>query len=111
MSGVQQILVARLRDLLDGVGAVREVPMFGGRAFMLDDRMVVSAKQSGGLLVRVPPERHAELLGRPGAAQATIGADRTMGVGWIEVSHDDISEDADLEFWVDLAVTHRAAQA
>ncbi len=80
--------------------------MFGGRSFMVDDRMVVSARKGGRLLVRVAPERHEELLDRPGAAPAEMGRGRRMGVGWIEVAPEAISEDEHLLEWVRIALSH-----
>lgn len=102
----QPILIERLRDLLTDVTAMREVSMFGGRSFMVNEKMIVSALKNGGLLVRVAADRHDELLGRPGAAQAEMGAGREMGPGWIEVAAPAIDDDAQLAFWVTVALEH-----
>ena len=40
--------------------------MFGGLTFMLDGKMCCGVDK-GRLMVRVPPEKQAELLKRPGA--------------------------------------------
>ncbi|WP_259390726.1 TfoX/Sxy family protein [Actinomyces sp. 2119] len=85
MSPGQSELVERLRALLAGKAVVREVFMFGGWSFMVNERLVVSALKDGGLLVRVDASRHDELLARPGASQAQMGAGRSMGPGWLEV--------------------------
>lgn len=105
----QQRLITRLRALLADEPVLREVAMFGGRSFMVAEKMVVSALKNGGLLVRVDGTRHAELLGRPGATQAEMGAGRTMGPGWIEVGAATLADDAALESWLALALEHRAA--
>jgi len=111
MTAAQQALIERLRDLLADEPVLREVPMFGGRSFMVNEKMVVSALRDGGLLVRVAPGRHEELLARPGAAQAEMGAGRDMGPGWIEVSAGSIRDDARLSFWVGVALELNRALA
>lgn len=103
----QEHLVARLRALLADEPVLREVAMFGGRSFMVAEKMVVSALKNGGLLVRVDGTRHAELLGRPGATQAEMGAGRRMGPGWIEVDAPTLADDTALESWLALALEHR----
>ena len=96
----QDALLARVRDLLPPGRGVREVSMFGGRAVMLEEAMLVSVGRDGSLLVRTDPDRHAELLLRDGAAQAVMGADRSMGEGWIEVEPRLLVEDIELGRWL-----------
>ncbi len=100
MTPAQAELVARLRTLLADRSSVREASMFGTRSFMVEERLVVAAMKDGGLLVRVPAERHAELIGRPGARQAEMGAGRTMGPGWLTLSAEAIRFDAGLSYWI-----------
>lgn len=104
-------LVERIRAALADRPSTREVSMFGGRSFMVDDRMVVSALKDGDLLVRVDGGRHEELLRRPGAVQAEMGRGRDMGPGWISVSADAIADDAGLAFWLGAALDHHRASA
>jgi TfoX/Sxy family transcriptional regulator of competence genes len=63
---VDEDLLAKVRAGLSGAGAIREVKMFGGIAFMLAGNMV-AAVSSRGLLLRVGKDRAAEALARPGA--------------------------------------------
>ncbi len=79
-------LLQRVRDALAVTSAVREVNMFGGRAFMMNEKMLVSVGRDGDLLLRVDPERSEELLAVAGARQAEMGAERSMGKGWITVA-------------------------
>lgn len=102
----QTDLIHRLRELLADGPPAREVPMFGGRSFMVDEKLIVSALKDGGLLVRVAAEQHDELLGHPGATQAEMGAGRTMGPGWIEVAAPAIDDDEQLTSWVTVALEH-----
>lgn len=106
---LQGRLVGRLRDLLVDEATVREVSMFGGRAFMVREKLIVSALGNGGLLVRVKADRHGTLVERPGARQAEMGAGRSMGPGWIEVAGSSIADERDLSFWVSVALERNRA--
>ena len=107
MTTAQTTLRDRVLELITGEGAVREVSMFGGRSVMLDEKMIVSALTDGALLDRVDADRHEELLARPGAAQAEMGAGRDMGPGWIEVAADAIADEDQLAEWIGIAMEHR----
>lgn len=109
MTPAQEALSARVRGLLEG-RLVREVNMFGGRAFMVDERLAVSVGRSGDLLVRVPAERHEEFLEQPGVSQATMAQGRrTMGPGWITVEASVLETDDQLAAWLDAAGETHAA--
>lgn len=107
----QTELIGRLRNALAGEPVTREVSMFGGRAFMVDGQLLVSAARDGGLLVRVAADRHSALLAEPGATQAEMGAGRSMGPGWIEVGADAIAGEDRLSFWISVALARRRAAA
>ena len=109
MTPEQHHLVQRVRALVDDEPDVREVSMFGGRAIMVNDKMVVSAGKTGDLLVRVAAGRHEALLGEPGAAQARMGAGRGMGPGWITIAPEAVADDGRLAFWVEVAMRHNRA--
>lgn len=103
----QDDLIERLRDHLADQPNLSERSMFGGRVFMVDERIVVSAGREGDLLVRVDPARSDELLARPGAHQAEMGPGRSMGPGWLSVSPNAIADEAVLADWVAIGL-HRA---
>ena len=111
MTPEQHHLVERVRALVDDEPDVREVSMFGGRAIMLNDKMIVSAGKTGDLLVRVAADRHETLLGEPGAEQAHMGAGRVMGPGWVTVTPEAIANDDRLAFWIDVAMRHNRTVA
>lgn len=102
----QTDLIERLRAQFAEEPSTREVSMFGGRSFMVNDKMVVSAFKRGDLLVRVDAERHDALTRQPGATQAEMGAGRSMGPGWIAVSAAAIAGDDGLSFWLDAAMDY-----
>lgn len=106
----QADLINRLRALLADEPSTHEVSMFGGRAFMVNDKMVASVLRDGGLLVRADAERHDELTQQRGATQAEMGAGRSMGPGWIAVSAASITDDEGLSFWLDAALAYNHAK-
>lgn len=108
MTAERDALADRIRAALHD-RTVREVSMFGGLSFMVDDSMVVAAGRGGDLLVRIHPARHDELLDVPGARAATMGAERPMGPGWIRVSPDGLTTDEQLAFWIRVGLEHRTA--
>ncbi len=103
MGDEREALADRVRGVLRG-REVREVPMFGGRSFMVGGGIVVAARAGGELLVHVDPARRDELLGVDGARPAVMGADRAMGPGWLTVPADGVAADDRLAYWVDVGV-------
>lgn len=72
----------RVRAALSARSTVTEKAMFGGLAFMVDGKMVVSVGNGGGaLLVRVPRERDDDYVGRPGSPSCADGRGQVDGTG------------------------------
>jgi TfoX/Sxy family transcriptional regulator of competence genes len=103
-----QPLVDRIRANLAAEPSTREVLMFGGLSFMVNDKLVVAAQRDGDLLVRADPERNRELVALPGAGPAEMGAGRAMGPGWISVSARTLAADEQLSFWTGVALEYNA---
>lgn len=110
MTAEREALADRVRAALPHDRPVREVSMFGGLSFLVDDSMVVAARRDGDLLVRIDPARNDELLNVAGAKPAVMGADRPMGPGWITVSNDGLTADTQLAFWIHVGLEHHAAR-
>ena len=108
-AGQRDLLVARLRGLLADEPVVREVSMFGGRAFMVNEKMAVHASKDGDLLVRVDAADDAKFSDVPGASPAEISPGRAMGAGWIRVSAASVADDEQLRFWLDAALAYNRA--
>lgn len=108
MTEPRAALMERIRDALPSGHSVREVPMFGGTAFMLDDRMLVSVGKDGTLLVRIDPDQYEELLQHPGARPSFMGKDRPMGPGWLTVDDAGLRTADDLAWWVATALDFHA---
>lgn len=104
MTSDDTTLADRVRGALATEPSTREVAMFGGLSFMVDDEMVVAVRGNGDLLVRIDPQRSDELLTRPGAAPAEMGAGRAMGPGWLDVTADVLATDDDVASWVGVAL-------
>lgn len=98
MTPEQTMLADRIRAGLATETVQRERSMFGGRCFMVNDKLAVCAMRDGSLLVRVDADRHRELLTRAGAEQAVMGPERSMGPGWIRVDAAAVADD--LEGWL-----------
>lgn len=101
-------LTDRVRALLADQPTLREVRMFGGLSFMVEDRMVVAAREGGNLLIRVDERRRDELLALPEVLPAMMGKDREMGGGWLEVEGSALDDEA-LARWVRLCLDDAAA--
>jgi TfoX/Sxy family transcriptional regulator of competence genes len=96
-------------DTVDRVRAMLTVPyqekaMFGGRSFMVDDKMLLNVRRGGELLVRVDPERSDGLVAEHGAAIAEMGTGRSMGPSWLTVPVERFASDEQLRFWLDEAL-------
>ena len=77
--------------------------MFGGLAFLVGGNMMVSASRTGGLLVRVDPERGEDLLANAHASPMEMRG-RVMA-GWILVKPEGLRGKA-LAKWVAEGMAH-----
>lgn len=100
----KEILISRVRSALDG-HPVTTKRMFGGLTFLLNGNMLccVSAK---GLMARVGAKVEPAALEKPFASPC-LGAGRRMA-GFILVTHEGVTSDADLKAWLDMALAYVA---
>lgn len=91
-------LADRIRDVFAGL-AVREVKMFGGLTFMVNDKMTATANTHGDLMVRCDPARAEDLLTRDGADWPEMRG-RKMSKGWIVVDAERVRSEEVLESWL-----------
>ena len=103
-------LAERVREALAGRPSVREVRMFGGLAFMVNEAMVVCVMSHGELLVRADPRRADDLLATSGARPAEMGAGRAMGKSWITVGEEGVAADEGLDSWLRVALEYNDAK-
>ena len=98
--GLDEDLAKRMRAVLTGAGAVREVRMFGGLCFMLNGNMVAGTSKRG-LMVRVGKEREPDALARPGAKRMEMTGRPMEGYVFVDPPPLD---DRSLQDWLALAV-------
>ncbi len=101
-----QILEQRLRAALGDLPGLTVKKMFGGVGFMLNGNMACGV-HADRLIVRVEPERHAELLAQPHVLPFDLTG-RPM-TGWLLVEAAGVENPADLEKWARLGVSYAAS--
>jgi len=94
-------LAERIRTRLKRTTGLQEKKMFGGVAFLVNGNMACGVHKNE-LMVRIPPERNAELLARPHTRPFDLSG-RPMA-GWILVGPDGCSDDDQLATWIKLGV-------
>jgi hypothetical protein len=99
-----EALALRIRELIGAQSSVTEKRMFGGLAFLVGGNMAISASGQGGLLVRVDPDRTAELASRAHAAVAVMRGHQMPG--WLRVDAEGVTTRAQLQRWVDEGVAY-----
>lgn len=101
-------LVDRIRQALaKQQRPVREVSMFGGLTFMVNEKMAAVAKATGALMVRCDPDVTDDLLQRTGAEWPEMRG-RPMTKGWIVVQPSGIGSKKDVDFWLKQALAYNA---
>jgi TfoX/Sxy family transcriptional regulator of competence genes len=89
-------LAARVDALLGDRPGVTTQRMFGGLAFLVNGNMAVAVRGQGGLLVRVDPADHDDLLAEDGA-ETMVMRGRPMR-GWLTVATEDVATWAERGF-------------
>jgi TfoX/Sxy family transcriptional regulator of competence genes len=97
-----ETLAARIRDRIGAAPELSEKKMFGGLAFLIGGNMAVAASGQGGILVRVNPEESDALVASTPAEPMEMRGKQMPG--WLRISTDDVSADANLAEWVDRGV-------
>ena len=97
-----EVLADRVRSLLAAEPDLTERKMFGGLGFMLAGTMAVAASSTGGLLLRTPPGRAAELLAEPGTEPMVMRG--SAMTDWVLVAPDACAAEDDLARWVAVGV-------
>lgn len=100
-------LAQRIRQLVEGSYSLSEKTMFGGLAFLINGHLAVAANSHGSLMVRVAPERTAELLDPP-RVNSFVMRGRALD-GWLDVSPEAVDGDDTLRRWVDRGMEYAAS--
>lgn len=101
-----EVLIERIRPLLDGREGFSEKKMFGGVCFLINGNMCLGTWK-GSLIVRLGKDRHEETLARPHTRPANITG-RVM-TGWALVEPAGIRSERDLKTWVGEAAAFAAS--
>ena len=94
-------LADRVRNILLDRGHVDERKMFGGLAFMVNDKMCVGILQEK-LMARIDPEIYTTALQKKGCKEMDFTG-RPMR-GFVFVEPNGTTTKKDLQFWIELAL-------
>lgn len=96
-------LAGRIRKALSHLTNVKEKKMFGGLAFMVNDKMCMTAGPER-MMCRIDPAIHDEAIKRIGC-QTVIMKGREYK-GYVHVNKDSIQNQKDFDYWVSLALAY-----
>ena len=94
-------LADRIRIALSHIPKVEEKKMFGGLAFMVDDKMCVTAG-ADRIMCRIDPALHDEVIRKKGCTTVIMGGREYKG--YVHVSEDSIKKKKDFDYWIGLAL-------
>jgi hypothetical protein len=103
-----EVLAARVRDLIGARAGVTEKKMFGGIGWMIGGNMAVGVMSTTELIVRIEPEEteaalrepHVHEFGRPGRAPMK---------GFVLVEPAGVETDEALARWVDVGAARASS--
>jgi TfoX/Sxy family transcriptional regulator of competence genes len=94
-------LAEKIRTSLAGIRNVKEKKMFGGIAFMVNEKMCVGVDKDD-LILRCVPEQTEELLTKKGARIFNLtGKPMT---GWLLIGPEGTSGKNNLDYWINLSL-------
>lgn len=95
-------LADKIREALSGTKKVLEKKMFGGIAFMINEKMCIGVDKED-LIIRCLPEQTDDLLEKTGARPFDLSGNRTMK-GWLLVSPDGFKSKKDFSYWLNICL-------
>lgn len=98
-----EALAERVRFALTDVHSVEEKKMFGGLAFLVNEKMCINAGENR-LMFRIDPAIHQDVLKREGCRTVTMkGRDYQ---GYVYVSEEGLRTKEDFDYWIGLALDY-----
>src|SRR5687768_394111 len=91
----------RVRKALTGTKKLVEKKMFGGIAFMVNDKMCIGVDKDD-LMIRCAPEMHDELLSKKGVRPFDLTGKPMKG--WLLVSPEATKSKKEFDWWIRLAI-------
>ena len=95
-------LADKIRTALTGTKNLVEKKMFGGIAFMVNDKMCIGVDKDD-IMLRCEVDETDELLKKKGARNFDLSGDRPMK-GWLLVSPKGTSNKKDFYWWLNKAI-------
>jgi len=96
-------IAASIRKALAHLPNVKEKKMFGGLAFMIDDKMCITAG-ADRIMCRIDPALHEEAIKRKGCRAVTMRGREYKG--YVHVDEESIKNKKDFDYWVTLALDY-----
>ena len=100
---INEQLTKRIREALKGVPNVEEKKMFSGIAFMVNDKLCISAGNNR-IMCRVDPVLHDELIQKNGCSTVVMKGREYKGYVWVD--EDALSTKKQLGYWIKLALEY-----
>lgn len=94
-------LASRIRAALAHLPHVKEKKMFGGLAFMVDDKMCITAG-ADRIMCRIDPALHDEVINRKGCRTVVMKGREYKG--YVHIDEEAIKSKKDFDFWIELTV-------
>ena len=98
---VSEELTERIRSFVALDPRITEKKMFGGVAFLLDGKILVSARRTGTLLVQCGAAAATEVTREPGVTPMIMAG--KPAANFIDVDNDRLETDGDRKRCIDLA--------
>ncbi len=96
-------LANRIRTALSHMPKVEEKKMFGGLAFMVDNKMCITAG-ADRIMCRIDPAIHEEAIKRKGCSTVIMRGREYKG--YVHVNEDSIKNKKDFNYWFGLALDY-----
>lgn len=96
-------LANRIRHALSHLPKVEEKKMFGGLAFMVDNKMCITAG-ADRIMCRIDPAIHEDAIERKGCSTVIMRGRKYKG--YVQVSEDSIKNKKDFDYWIGLALDY-----
>jgi TfoX/Sxy family transcriptional regulator of competence genes len=100
-----EAMLTRVRAALAHAGRVAEKRMFGGHAFMVNDRMCITVREDR-LMFRIDPALHDHVLPREGCRTMVMNGRSYRG--YVQVSADAVRTKKEFAYWAGLALAYNA---
>ncbi len=91
----------KIREALIDVKNLTEKKMFGGIAFMVNDKMCVGVDKDA-IMLRCEPEMTEKLLAKKGARQFDLTGKPMKG--WLLIDEEGTKSKKDFDFWISTAI-------